>query len=179
MSQHACSGMVQTGCGELTSARQTLSLMCWTYRDVPVSQARRATITSVRTKHLSGTVIRERSSAGTGPALWSPDGADGDRQYLRPGRGAGLFLIDGDGIAPVTHPAASGHYSELKQPAAPWPASWPDDLLMPPPPALPGGGDRARTGRPAQAVTHAACRLPAGDQAARQSQPPHASRLTS
>ena len=70
---------------------------------------------SVRTKHLSGTVIRERSSAGTGPALWSPASADGDRQYLWPGRGAGLFLIDGDGIAPVTHPAASGHYSELKQ----------------------------------------------------------------
>src|SRR6266536_738911 len=26
----------------------------------------------------------------------------------------GLFLIDAAGIAPVTHPAASGHYSELK-----------------------------------------------------------------
>jgi len=70
---------------------------------------------SVRTKHLSGMVIRERSTQGRGPALWSPTGADGDRQYLWPGRGAGLFLIDADGIAPVTHPAASGHYSELKQ----------------------------------------------------------------
>jgi hypothetical protein len=70
---------------------------------------------SVRTKHLSGMVLRERSSAGTGPALWSPASADGDRQYLWPGRGAGLFLVDAAGIAPVTHPAASGHYSELKQ----------------------------------------------------------------
>ena len=67
------------------------SLMSWTCRDVPVSQARRAMIMSVRTKHLSGTVIRERSSAGTGPALWSPAGADGDRQYLWPGRGAGAL----------------------------------------------------------------------------------------
>jgi hypothetical protein len=63
---------------------------------------------SVRTKHLSGTVIRERSSAGTGPALWSPAGADGDRQYLWPGRGAGLFLIDGDG----------SRRSRTRQPAA-------------------------------------------------------------
>jgi hypothetical protein len=72
-------------------------------------------IMSVRTKHLSGMVLRERSSAGTGPALWSPAGADGDRQYLWAGRGAGLFIVDAAGIAPVTHPAASGHYSELKQ----------------------------------------------------------------
>jgi hypothetical protein len=115
MRQHACSGKSQPVCRELSSARQTLSLMCWTYRDVPVSQTGRATIMSVRTKHLSGTVIRERSSAGTGPALWSPASADGDRHYLWPGRGAGLFLIDRDGIAPITHPAASGHYSELKQ----------------------------------------------------------------
>jgi len=70
---------------------------------------------SVRTKHLSDTVIRERSAPGPGPALWSPAGPDGDRHYLWPGQGAGLFLIDGDGIAPVTHPAASGHYSELKR----------------------------------------------------------------
>ena len=70
---------------------------------------------AVRIKHLSGTVIRERSAPGPGPALWSPAGPDGDRHYLWPGRGAGLFLIDGDGIAPVTHPAASGRYSELKQ----------------------------------------------------------------
>jgi hypothetical protein len=70
---------------------------------------------SVRTKHLSGTVMRERSASGPGPALWSPAGTDGDRHYLWPGRGAGLFLVDGDGIAPVTHPAASGAYSELKQ----------------------------------------------------------------
>lgn len=70
---------------------------------------------SVRTKHLSGTVLRERSSEGPGPALWSPAGPDGDRHYLWPGRGTGLFLVDGDGIAPVTHPAASGKYSGLKQ----------------------------------------------------------------
>jgi hypothetical protein len=70
---------------------------------------------SVRIKHLSGCVIRERSAPGPGPALWSPAGPDGDRQYLWPGRGAGLFLVDGDGIAPVTHPAANGQYSELKQ----------------------------------------------------------------
>jgi hypothetical protein len=70
---------------------------------------------SVRTKHLSGTVVRERSAPGPGPALWSPAGPDGDRHYLWPGRGAGLFLVEDDGIAPVTHPAASGQYSELKQ----------------------------------------------------------------
>ena len=70
---------------------------------------------SVRTKHLSGTVVRERSAAGPGPALWSPAGPDGDRHYLWPGRGAGLFVVDGDGITPVTHPAASGQYSGLKQ----------------------------------------------------------------
>ena len=29
--------------------------------------------------------------------------------------GAGLFLVDGDGITPVTHPAASGQYGGLKQ----------------------------------------------------------------
>jgi hypothetical protein len=69
----------------------------------------------VRTKHLSGTVVRERSAPGPGPALWSPAGADGDRHYLWPGRGTGLFLVDGSGIRPVTHPAASGQYSELKQ----------------------------------------------------------------
>jgi len=69
----------------------------------------------VRTKHLSGTVVRERSASGPGPALWSPAGADGDRHYLWPGRGAGLFLVDGNGITAVTHPAASGQYSELKQ----------------------------------------------------------------
>ncbi len=68
----------------------------------------------VRTKHLSGTVVRERSASGPGPALWSPASADGDRHYLWPGRGAGLFLVDGNGIAPVTHPAASDEYSELK-----------------------------------------------------------------
>jgi hypothetical protein len=70
---------------------------------------------SVRIKHLSGTVVRERSAPGRGPALWSPVGPDGDCHYLWPGRGAGLFLVDGDGIVPVTHPAASGQYSELKQ----------------------------------------------------------------
>lgn len=70
---------------------------------------------SVKIKHLSGTVMRERSAPGPGPALWSLAGSDGDRQYLWPGRGAGLFLVDGDGLAPVTHPAASGRYSELKQ----------------------------------------------------------------
>ncbi len=70
---------------------------------------------SVRTKHLSGTVVRERSAPGPGPALWSPAGPGGDRQYLWPGRGAGLFIVDRDGIAPVTHPAASGAYGELKQ----------------------------------------------------------------
>ena len=72
-------------------------------------------IMSVRTKHLSGTVIRERSAPGPGPAFWSPAGADDDCQYLWPGRGARLFLVDDDGIAPVTHPAASGQYSDLKQ----------------------------------------------------------------
>jgi hypothetical protein len=70
---------------------------------------------SVRTKHLSGTVIRERSAAGPGPALWTPAGPDSDRHYLWPGRGAGLYLIDGAGISPVTHPAASGQYNELKE----------------------------------------------------------------
>jgi hypothetical protein len=70
---------------------------------------------SVRIKHLNGTTIRERSTRGPGPVLWSPAVPDGDRHYLWPGRGAGLFLIDGDGIVPVTHPAASGLYSELKQ----------------------------------------------------------------
>ena len=69
----------------------------------------------VRTKHLSGTVIRERSAAGPGPALWSPADPDGDRHYLWPGRGAGLFLVDGGGIVPVTDPAASGRYGGLKQ----------------------------------------------------------------
>ncbi len=69
----------------------------------------------VRTKHLSGTVVREQSAAGAGPALWSPAGPDGDRQYLWPGRGAGLFLVDGGGIVPVTDPAASGRYGGLKQ----------------------------------------------------------------
>lgn len=68
----------------------------------------------VRTKHLSGTVIRERSAAGPGPALWSPADPDGDH-YLWPGRGAGLFLVDGGGIVPVTDPAASGRYGGLKQ----------------------------------------------------------------
>jgi hypothetical protein len=72
-------------------------------------------IMSVRTKHLSGMVVRERSAPGPGPALWSPAGPDGDRHYLWPGRGAGLFVVDGDGIAAVTHAAASGQYGELKQ----------------------------------------------------------------
>jgi hypothetical protein len=70
---------------------------------------------SVRTKHLSGTVIRERSAAGPGPALWTPAGPDSDRHYLWPGRGAGLYLVDGAGISPVTHPAAGGQYNELKE----------------------------------------------------------------
>ena len=69
----------------------------------------------VRTKHLSGTVLRERSAAGAGPALWSLADPDGDRHYLWPGRGAGLFLVDGGGIMPVTDPAASGRYGGLKQ----------------------------------------------------------------
>jgi hypothetical protein len=70
---------------------------------------------SVRTKHLSGTVIRERSAPGPGPALWTPAGPDSDRHYLWPGRGAGLYLVDGAGISPVTHPAAGGQYNELKE----------------------------------------------------------------
>jgi hypothetical protein len=70
---------------------------------------------SVRTKHLSGTVIRERSAPGPGPALWTPAGPDSDRHYLWPGRGAGLYLVDGAGISPVTHPAADGQYNELKE----------------------------------------------------------------
>lgn len=52
---------------------------------------------------------------GAGPALWSPANPDDDRHYLWPGRGAGLFLIDGGGIVPVTDPAASGRYGGLKQ----------------------------------------------------------------
>ncbi len=70
---------------------------------------------SARTKRLNGTVICERSATGPGPALWSPIGTDDDRQYLWPGQGAGLFFVDAEGITPVTHQAASGHYSELKQ----------------------------------------------------------------
>jgi hypothetical protein len=69
----------------------------------------------VRTKHLNGTVIRERSAQDRGMALWSPVGPADDRQYLWPGRGAGLFLVDADGITPVTHPAARGQYGGLKQ----------------------------------------------------------------
>jgi hypothetical protein len=82
---------------------------------VPEKRAGKASIMPVRTKHLSGTVLRERSAAGAGPALWSPADPDGDRHYLWPGRGAGLFLVDGGGIVPVTDPAASGRYSGLKQ----------------------------------------------------------------
>jgi hypothetical protein len=69
----------------------------------------------VRTKHLNGTVIRERTASGPGPALWSPANTTDGRQYLWPGRGAGLFFIDAGGITPVMHPAASGRYRELKQ----------------------------------------------------------------
>jgi hypothetical protein len=82
---------------------------------VPEKRAGKASIMPVRTKHLSGTVLREQSAAGAGPALWSPTDPDGDRHYLWPGQGAGLFLIDGGGIVPVTDPAASGRYGGLKQ----------------------------------------------------------------
>jgi|HubBroStandDraft_2_1064218.scaffolds.fasta_scaffold179419_2 hypothetical protein len=83
--------------------------------NVREKRAGKASIMPVRTKHLSGTVLRERSAAGAGPALWSPADPDGDRHYLWPGRGAGLFLVDGGGIVPVTDPAASGRYGGLKQ----------------------------------------------------------------
>jgi hypothetical protein len=81
----------------------------------PEKRAGKASIMPVRTKHLSGTALRERSAAGAGPALWSPADPDGDRHYLWPGRGAGLFIVDGGGIVPVTDPAASGRYGGLKQ----------------------------------------------------------------
>lgn len=70
---------------------------------------------SARIKHLNGTVIRERSPSGPGPVLWSLTGPGDDRHYLWPGRGAGLYLVDIDGINPVTHQVASERYNELKQ----------------------------------------------------------------
>jgi hypothetical protein len=116
---------------------------------VPEKRAGKASIMPVRTKHLSGTVLRERSAAGAGPALWSPADPDGDRHYLWPGRGAGLFLVDGGGIVPVTDPAASGRYGGLKQAPALWPACWPCARSRPP--ALPPAGLAAGISRAAAA----------------------------